>query len=349
MQITEMRVGEIDGLRGIAILSVLILHWVVLPFIPFFAKIGLSDTLHLFGIGVDLFFVISGFLIGLILLKMEGRKGILTFYSRRILRIWPLYYLLLLVYFALMDKHGFSGVPHWSFPFFIFNYWESFGKEIHPALGTLWSLAIEEQFYIAGPIVFSIFNRKQISIMLIAYLILIPFIRLALAYNTGIDLWKFTPTRLDGICVGLLLSIFLSSERNVRFSLERIRGLSTLTTLLLILLIPAANFLPNELWAAFGSSLVAAAFGCLVLLVRLRSGSGLRSRLLDWGALRYLGLRCYSIYLFHVLFPLITVALFDNFLLGIVPGAALTLLFAHLSWKYIEAPLIRLGRKFSYY
>jgi peptidoglycan/LPS O-acetylase OafA/YrhL len=299
--------------------------------------------------GVDLFFVVSGFLIGTILLRIESPSGLGAFYIRRILRIWPLYYLLLfLVYSILPAKSLFAQVPYWSFIFFIFNFWESTGKWVHPTLGALWSVAVEEQFYILGPILFSVLNRKQISFFLLAGLLLSPILRLVLLYNTHIDLWRFTPARLDGICAGLLLSLFLSSTVNASFVAKHIYIFKRLMVLLLTLLLPAQFLLSDYVWASFGQSLVVLAFGCVLLVVQVQASLGQKIDLLNWGFLRYLGLRCYSIYLFHIFFNFIAAAISKNIFIDLIIELTLLLLFAHLSWKYIETPFLNFGRKFSY-
>jgi len=349
MSTYESRIHEIDGLRGIAILSVVIFHLVVYPLTALLTEIGVRVPLTLLAFGVDLFFVISGFLIGSILLKIDGFSGIKAFYIRRILRIWPLYYLLLfLVYLCLPDKSQFSSAPHWSFFLFIFNFWESTGKGVHQALGPLWSIAVEEQFYLLGPIVFSMLSKRKITLLLVVYIALSPILRLILLYKTDIDIWRFTPTRIDGICVGLLLSIFLSSRTNLLFVEKRIQYFKYAGLLLLISLIPSIIFFPGYLWESFGHSLVVLAFGCSLLVVQVQSFSGHSINFLRWSILRYLGVRCYSIYLFHTFFVFIATAISNNFYINIIIEIILILLFAILSWRYIESPLIRLGRKFSY-
>ena len=349
MLTAESRIREFDGLRGVAILAVVIFHLLVLPLDPFLSRSGIRDALTLLAYGVDLFFVISGFLIGTILLKIRGISGIKTFYIRRILRIWPLYYLLLfIVYVTLPDKGTFTETPYWSLFFFTFNFWQSFGKGIHEALGPLWSIAIEEQFYVLGPVIFSILNQKQISFFLVICVVLSPLLRLALLHNTDIDVWRFTPARIDGICLGLLLSIFLSSNKNVLFVVERSKYFSYLMFLLLISLIPSIILLPFNLWVSFGHSLIVLTFGCILLVVYIQCVSNKGVYFLNWGFLRYLGIRCYSIYLFHIFFRFIATAIYDNFYAHLITALVLILLFAHFSWRYIESPFIRLGKKFSY-
>ena len=132
---SKSRIHEIDGLRGVAILSIIFLHWIIQPLSPLISELSVIKILDLFAYGVDLFFVISGFLIGGILLKV-GKKpsGITVFYVRRILRIWPLYFLLVgFVYFSDIEQKVYVEIPYWSFFLFIYNFWESIGLNIHPA------------------------------------------------------------------------------------------------------------------------------------------------------------------------------------------------------------------------
>ncbi|HNN13308.1 MAG TPA: acyltransferase [Anaerolineales bacterium] len=346
---TGARISEIDGLRGIAILSVVIFHLVVFPFSSFLAGLGIRPIFDLLASGVDLFFVISGFLIGSILINLDGISGIRAFYIRRILRIWPLYYLLLfIVYVAVPDKSLFSKAPIWSFPLFIFNFWESMGRGIHQALGPLWSIAVEEQFYFLGPLLFLLLKRKQIVILLATWVVSAPFLRMFLFQTTEIDLWCFTPTRLDGVWVGLLIAIFFSDNNNILWVKKYLPSLQIVTFLLLIILIPSIQWMPDLLWASIGQSLVVLAFGCLLMVVQIRNAQGLRMHILNWGWLRYLGVRCYSIYLFHTFFAFIAMAVDINFYIQILLEIFLILTFSHISWRYLESPLIQLGRRFSY-
>jgi peptidoglycan/LPS O-acetylase OafA/YrhL len=346
---TAARIREIDGLRGVAILSVVTLHLLVIPLTPILAKIGIRDALSLLAYGVDLFFVISGFLIGGILLKLKSPSGVRAFYIRRILRIWPLYYFLLfLVYGSLPNKNALAELPYWSFPLFIFNLWQGFGHWVHQALGQLWSVAIEEQFYFIGPILFFLVDRRRLTFVLLACIILSPILRLAMVMETSINPWKFTPTRIDGICLGLLLAIFLSNPANVSWVASRIRKITFLAVLLTSSLVPGIILLPPVIWESFGHSLVILAFGCVVLVIQVRCLCNMGSTFLDWAPLRYLGLRCYSIYLFHMYFSFIAESVSDRFFVSLIISVIVILLFASFSWRYVEAPLINLGRKFSY-
>jgi peptidoglycan/LPS O-acetylase OafA/YrhL len=348
MLIHKSRIHELDGLRGIAILMVVTLHWIIQPWMPALSKWG-GQALYFFAYGVDLFFVISGFLIGGILLGVGNRfSGMRSFYIRRILRIWPLYYLLLgIVYLFAQGKSVFFDIPYWTFFLFIFNFWESAGFILHQALGQLWSIAIEEQFYALGPLMFMFLNRKQLAYLTSAYIIFSPFLQFLLTRYTELDVWRFTPARLSGISVGILLAIILSSPETVAYLFSKIRTLKFMAFALLVLAI-ASSVTPLGDFSSIRFSLVSVAFGAVLMTVQIQSLSGQSVPVLNLTFLRYLGLRCYSIYLFHIFFMLIARALVKDFFIALLIQTALTLGFAHFSWKYLEAPLIRFGRRYSY-
>jgi peptidoglycan/LPS O-acetylase OafA/YrhL len=348
--VQKTRIHEIDALRGFAIVSVVILHWIVQPLSPLLSQLGIREVLTLLAYGVDLFFVISGFLIGGILLTASKKiSGIYSFYIRRILRIWPLYYLLLfLVYLFSQAGRGFFEIPYWSFPIFVFNFWESVGYKLHQGLGPLWSIASEEPFYAVGPLVFFLIGRRQLKHLALIYVFFSPFLRLAFMRFTEIDAWRFTFTRLDGICVGILLSILMSNPEFVKKVSSKLKGLKIATLLLFMASVIFKVILPRDLWFSFGNSLVVLAFGSLLLTVQTQCALNQSIPILNLAFLRYLGLRCYSIYLFHIFFMLMANAITGNFFIGLLLQSVLTVGFAHFSWRHLEMPLIKLGQKFPY-
>lgn len=242
----------------------------------------------------------------------------------------------------------FGQVPYWSFFLFLFNFWESSGLKIHPALGTLWSLAIEEQFYAVGPLIFFFLGRKKLIGLALLCIILSPFLRLFLTLNTNLEIWRFTPARLDGISMGVLLALIISFPEALAFLLTKLRVLKTATFWVFVLSIFCRVVLTDNLWFSFGNSLMVLLFGLLLTTVLVQSLSEQNNRILNSVILRYLGLRCYNIYLFHIFFMLITSAFVSNAFIAFAIQMALTLGFAHVSWKYIELPLIKLGKRFSY-
>jgi len=350
MSSSAQRITQIDGLRGIAILSVVVLHWVVQPYEPLLTQWKVWNVFSLLAYGVDLFFVISGFLIGGILLRVgKNIAGIKSFYIRRILRIWPLYYALLGITFWLAKGSlSLYKIPFWTYTVFIFNFWENAGYIFHKALSALWSIAIEEQFYFFGPILFFLLDRKKLAYLAGGYLIAAPFIRIILLEYYKNGLWRFTPTRLDGIFVGILLALFFSSPQRAARIATKTRGIKILAAVLFILLPIFVYY--EKIGHGFRYSYIAILMGLLVTLAQAQNISAQPpASILNAAFLQYIGMRCYSIYLFHIFFALITQTFLKNFFISLLVQSALTLLFAHFSWKYIEAPLIKLGAKFSYH
>jgi peptidoglycan/LPS O-acetylase OafA/YrhL len=204
-------IPELDGLRGIAVLAVVFYHcnprlqgtWIY------------SATLWGWA-GVNLFFVLSGFLITSILLgSREKPHYFRNFYGRRILRIWPVYILLLIVvyleapwYIGLPVGRAFVTAPWWAYILFLQNL---FHLSLPPAIGPTWSLAIEEQYYFLWAPTVRVFKKPaMLALLLVAALVASPLFRHA-------NLRWMTPTNtlihLDGIAWGSLLALGLHTVK----------------------------------------------------------------------------------------------------------------------------------------
>src|SRR5215468_1062806 len=201
----QQRLPQLDGIRGIAIL-VVILHneSVKYPFLYL-------DRLFTNGwMGVDLFFVLSGFLITGILLDTKQSNGYFkNFYARRCLRIWPLYYSSIFLMFVIIpflrpsDGHAIfqrSG-PWWAFPFYLQNFLIPDPAGAAGLLGVTWSLAIEEQFYLIWAIFVRFFSPRLLSRIAVCTICISPVLRLFLA-SYGVNLYSNTFSRLDGLMAG---------------------------------------------------------------------------------------------------------------------------------------------------
>ncbi len=201
----------LDGLRGFAILLVVLYH--NFSFLPF-SEFG--------WIGLDLFFVLSGFLItGILLKKRNSNQFLRNFYARRILRIFPIYYLSILIFlFILPDLIAYP----FGIRYFIENqYWfwleiQNWLFIIRPQgnnhfLDHFWSLALEEQFYLLSPWVILLIKPLQKIIGFVIFLLMLVFFLRIMVWLqqveniSYIDLYKFT--RIDGLCIGSLLAIFI--------------------------------------------------------------------------------------------------------------------------------------------
>jgi peptidoglycan/LPS O-acetylase OafA/YrhL len=163
------RIPELDGVRGLAILLVLVFHWAAFQPAPHSFAYYLMVPRNLMWSGVDLFFVLSGFLIGGGLIDNRASPNYFsTFYRRRIYRIFPFYYLMVGLFligsFVLPAAFLFTGaIPRWPFLLFVQNIGFAIPLAA-PWLGVTWSLAVEEQFYLLFPFAVRGLSRKPVLI-----------------------------------------------------------------------------------------------------------------------------------------------------------------------------------------
>ncbi|MFY9646734.1 MAG: acyltransferase, partial [Terriglobales bacterium] len=297
-------VPQLDGLRGIAILAVLFGHLA-----PRFPALHFGAVAQYNFMGVDLFFVISGFLITGILLDSVGSEHYFrNFYVRRVLRIWPLYYTLLAFAFLVLPRIDPAGPerifalchPWQSYLVFAQNFFvHKLG--IMPLFVT-WSLAVEEQFYLVWPLVIWLLPRKMLPGFLISVALLSPVVR-GLAQFEGLSaqtLYTCTVFRLDSICAGALLGVWFRSERFSR----RAATCFFWTSMALGLVgsyVTLAWLWTQPLSANLRYSAVSIFFFGVVGWALLASPSNLVTRCLSTSWLRFTGKICFGLYLEHTI------------------------------------------------
>jgi len=305
----------LDGVRGVAILMVMALHFVGDRTTTQTALQDLVAKAAAYGLlGVDLFFVLSGFLITGILLTSKSEPNYFrNFYARRTLRIFPLYYGVLAVLFLLLPlvvplsplfEHA-RERQIWLWTYLTNFYvaytgsWASLTYVTH-----FWSLAIEEHFYLLWPLVVFLLPRPTLERVCLGVIAagLALRIALALAGVSEISISVLTPCRVDTLCVGAYLAILAQREGGPAMLLGRCRkaafgfgaaiivvsALGVLTQLGL----PVLHQVRNSLFAFF--------FGA-VTLWSLRPGTELVPRLFRNGVLRFFGKYSYGIYVYHAL------------------------------------------------
>ena len=355
----------LEALRGIAVLLVVVSHLhSIISTDPHFINVTpfswINQAFSRGFLGVDLFFVLSGFLITSLLFR-EGENSITSklksFYYRRALRILPALYALLIVSFAvaLLEKSSLRNQWNstWSALLFISNWtFEPFFPQTQDDLGHLWSLAVEEQFYIVWPIAFLILRRCRIhwlttSIVMTVFVLIIALYRNAL-WNSQVP-WLFiylkTETRADAILIGCL---FAYIYRHVSFPPKLLRVFGYTSVVLLAAIAYLYGDFKNGFLYQGGFSLIAFLFGVVILAIVLVPSFGgplVYSRMLVWW-----GQRSYGIYLWHLL-------IFRIFgrhefvgpeFLRIVLAVGISLFVAEASWRLIEQPFIRIkNNKFS--
>jgi peptidoglycan/LPS O-acetylase OafA/YrhL len=189
-------IPQLDGMRGLAILLVLFAHSAIA-----FTRVPAFRWIENYGnLGVQLFFVLSGFLITRILLDTKDTPHFFrNFFVRRALRIYPLYYVLLgfVVFSGLVHQHG---VRWWPYILYLSNIIYGAGTEPSP-LGPVWSLAVEEQFYLVWPFVVSVVSRRGLERLCVAMIVGAVGLRL-----TGVMQFHNTLVQLDALAAGALVA-----------------------------------------------------------------------------------------------------------------------------------------------
>jgi len=373
---SQGRIPELDGLRGIAILLVLGTHYIIVS--------GQSQVASFFqGVfllgwsGVDLFFVLSGFLIGGILLDVRASPSYFrTFYIRRFFRIIPVYYLWIVLYLllvgvggSLLRAHTRTGtVPPLGFDIYAhFLFLQNFAIVNYIAISEYWfahtwSLAVEEQFYLVSPLLVRLCTRRRLSVLLGTLILAAPLIRLFVRSHFAEGPWlayRLMPCRADSLACGMLAAVLWRSEsfrERVTASGNKLYGLLGVLTAGLVVL---WKWFPNPqspLTETLGFTWIAV-FYLLILLLALSRPTGLIASLCRMAWLRELGRVSYCIYIIHT-----AVNLFFHMALrhaapqsSDAKGAVVTLLaalgtygIARASWVILEHPLVRRGHAFKY-
>jgi peptidoglycan/LPS O-acetylase OafA/YrhL len=311
------RVPALDGLRGIAILLVLLWHGVfqVQPNSGIWSRLLSLGSLA--WSGVDLFFVLSGFLIGGILLdEKESPRYFKTFYMRRAYRILPLYGLLLAIQICTraqilprwLAQASSDPIPLWSYLSFTQNMYMAaiagFGSIVMTAT---WSLAIEEQFYLTAPLLVRRLRRPAFVIVLLAIVVLAPVLRSALYVGMrqgGFASYVLMPCRADDLCLGILVSLL---TRNGKLWAAVVRAHSCLYWIAAALAVPLLYFSLgrygpySSVMVTGGYSLLGLFYTCCLLIALTVSG---HTRAIFCNRLlMQLGTLAYCTYLVHL--PLI--------------------------------------------
>lgn len=344
---------ELDGLRFFAFLLVFIHHH------PFFQNIPVLKILNRIGwVGVDLFFVLSAYLFTKLLVleyKKTNRVSYRKFYIRRILRIWPIYYLF--VVFCIVYKLIIGGDFDLSAIYRmlgLFTFTDNIASvfwgynQVIPFVAHLWTISFEEQFYVIVPalILFLVKTSYKFKIrFFIIVFISLLIIRTVLILNNVnyLTLWLLPFTHYESILFGIVLGFFE----------EYLPKLKTFVWIALALIcfpilsrfnILKINLASNILYFLVGL------FTTITVAASLKSE--LIQKFLSLKPLVFLGKRSYGLYLFHFLGiflgAYISDRLFDqNLFYSFLISLGATILISVLSYKWIESPFLKLKKKFE--
>jgi peptidoglycan/LPS O-acetylase OafA/YrhL len=325
-------VPELDSVRGIACLLVIILHVVVgaipLPAGSFFEAARLHIQPFMSG-GVDLFFILSGFLISGALMDSRNEHGYFkAFWTRRIARIFPVFFMLItasLILRLIYETHPLrvlASLVYSSLPegyYFIFSQniaalaYHNPGNSI---LGVTWSLAIEEQFYLFFPFVVFFLRRRSVLLAAFAVVIATPFIRALVVSQLG---WQAgylaTFTRMDALMLGVALACIVRSAAAFRIAARWQRPLNCVAVILLTLQLGGFwNYVAEHYALAFLDHgylylvLIACQFPLLNIAMAIlfmnifTRESGAFRPLLRSKLLASVGLISYGLYMYHQIF-----------------------------------------------
>jgi peptidoglycan/LPS O-acetylase OafA/YrhL len=358
-----------DGVRGLAILIVLIHNsgWIDQLSASFVLKLTRATTATGW-IGVELFFVLSGFLItGILVDTLGSPRYFRNFYIRRVLRIFPLYYTVLIL--ALLVVPHLANVPEWTalarknqlwYWTYTSNWGDTFGHAI-TGFPHFWSLAVEEQFYLCWPLLVFALPRRRLIGLCVIMILTTPLIRLLLELPRFPEQagYSWTIARWDALAAGALLALLLREERGRSWLAESIGRVTTLSAIALgLLALYEHGFHEDNLPVRIvGQSLIALLSASLIYYCVAPSGPRAIAvqRAMSAGWLRFFGKYSYAMYVFHwpiqfILAPYAADALstgdtatrFLKLVAYLACVLGLSTLAAMVSWRVLEQPCLAL-------
>ncbi|MFT3822761.1 MAG: acyltransferase [Chitinophagaceae bacterium] len=362
----EIYLPGLNGVRFLAVLFVIIAHIESFKYRLGFKQVfDLVYRGHLGSFGVTIFFTLSGFLITYLLkaeIQLTGTINTRNFYIRRILRIWPLYFLMVIICLFIIPK----------IPFFFNVYGESFAHHkyfwLHflllivmlpnisliltllPYGNILWSIGVEEQFYLVWPV---ILKKTKKSILFVAIVCLSVFIILKIFFAAiaskgyGSLAWQFISwSRYSCLLIGAI-AVELSGRKLLKTKWVQILALSAFLLML-------TNTISFHYFYLFKSETQATIVAILLINISLNEDSFIK---LENKVLNYLGKISYGLYIYHLFAITITLKLLSGLYTTIsytawsaivfIGTVTLTILLAHISYFYFERKILRKKLKYS--
>ncbi|MEO7135591.1 MAG: acyltransferase [Vicinamibacterales bacterium] len=367
-------IPALDGLRGAAVILVLLHHFTI--YRPETGADSWLAAVPLIGwCGVDLFFVLSGFLItGILLDSRDSDRYFTSFYARRSLRIFPLYYLVIFVALVILPllpalqlvlAGPYPNPPAWPYWLYLTNISVAERGLVHGWIDVAWSLAIEEQFYIVWALVVYFCPPRWLGWLCVAIVVVEPLTRAA-ALDRKTDplaIYVLTWFRLDSLAIGALLAWLHRRGGLHRLSRPALpAALIGIAGLVLITYDAGDSWWWNPRMQEVGYTLIAVTAAAMVVATVVKPAGSRWTWVLSLGWLRAFGKYSYCLYLIHL--PVMRAMreyVFDPFdyeMLATAPwigqgafyvsATAPAFALAWVSWRVFEAPILRLKERFPY-
>ena len=318
-------------------------------------------------IGVSFFFVLSGFLISYLLLvekEMTNRIDVKAFYIRRILRIWPLYYFVVLFGFFIFPllKTYFGQVPNeTSDPLLCFTFLNNFNRIINgdsdsSVMTMMWSVAIEEQFYLVWPVLFYLIPVKKYKFIFISVFVLSTLFRVFYIHKTQID-WHTFGVISDMAIGGLGAYLVINSK----WFLNKIENLPKAIILLIYILTFSYLIFKQEIFATNTMQIlkrVVMAGTFIFIILEQNYAKNSLFKVGNWKTISWLGKYTYGLYCLHGIGVLICITLLGKLSLNhyswqiwvfqLPISLLLSIFISWVSYTYFESWFLKLKSRFSY-
>ncbi|MBH8576306.1 acyltransferase [Nostocaceae cyanobacterium CENA369] len=336
----------LDGLRGIATLMIVFFHFNWQLFNPLLVKIAVFGQT-----GVDLFFVLSGFLITRILLNTKSHDNFFkNFYIRRLLRIFPLYYGFLIITYFILPLFKIGDIPPLSHQLWYYLYMQNIPATFigfsSSGPGHFWSLAIEEHFYFFWPVLVYLLPTKRLIWAATGIILLSIVVRIVLI-NFDIGVFFFTLCRFDALAIGALLAYFEYTNKLISYRKYFLNiGVFSFVLLLISWLFTGGQHLDWLQVVKF--TIIAVFYFCVVGYVAIQYPHNLISRIVGNRFFVFTGKISYGLYVFH---PLIFTFIQNqnyNFYVTLLLSISFSYLTAYVSYVMYEKPFLKLKRYFEY-
>ncbi|MEW1954384.1 acyltransferase [Terrabacter sp. NPDC080008] len=342
-----VRVAALDGIRGVAILLVLLGHVVG------FTGAGL--------VGVLVFFVLSGYLITSVIVRgvnSTGRLDLKRFYVHRALRLLPVLLLVIAFVFALTRLPG-SGVDlgdtvtgAWQGLAYVTDFSLALTQSFSPQLAHLWSLAVEEHFYLVWPLVMGLLlrrsqlQRRRALVMLISAAMLMRLATVVIGRSLGWFFYAMPTVWFECLLAGGALALLEGQMRPLRGGRP---GATLIGTLAAAVLLGAAlhpSTYLSTLTYLLGIPVLALATVGIIWAARQAEARAVR-RVLEWAPLRWLGDRSYALYLFNSPCILVSTSLLGHNAGARLAGGTVAVVISMLTLRFVERPALGLKARFD--